>query len=400
MATITNSSMLGCSKHVAYVQNKCNGRRLCELVDASEISYNRILDDISEASVTIPLSGDAATPCCQCLADVEPWCHQLTIVREGDGVVWTGPIQKITYGKDQVVIQAKDKLAWLLAAINEIAVDYTDNDTVSMTDIAMQIIRVAVAEQDDQICFIGSDDPFTNCDTGECNGIINLGDDRPAGFPRSFLFEPFAGPTAFDDLSQLADSGIDFTVINQVLILKSEDLPTRSIGILTDDLILGDVEITKDGTQMSNRVYVRYEGDDDCVGSCGLPGPGDGCPCPAVSEAPTQCYGRVERLLDNLSINFNTDVTKAQDTAKEVADKYIEIGATAPRLIELPAGTRLSPECNFGINELIPGQRIDVALTTFCFPVFQRFKLQGMNVNDNGTEEVITVDLQTVDSLA
>lgn len=399
MTSIFNSSTLGCSRHVAYVQNKCNGRRLCELVDASEITYNRVLDDISEATVSIPLAGDATTPCCQCLADIEPWCHQLTIVREGDGVVWTGPIQKITYGSDQVTIQAKDKLAWLLYSVNELAVDYTDNTTVSLTDIAMQIIRVAVAENEEAICFIDSDDFLSNCDTGECNGIINLGDDRPPGFPRSFLFEAFAGPTAFDDLTQLGQSGIDFTVINQVLILKSEDLPTRSIGVLNDDLILGDLEITKDGTIMANRVYVRYEGDDDCTGSCGVP-PGPGCPCPKFAEADTQCYGRVERIIDGLSINFDTDITKAQDTAQEVAQKYIERGSIAPRVIELPSGTRLSPDCNFGINELIPGQRIDVALTTFCFPVFQKFKLQGMSVTDNGTEEVITVDLQTVESTA
>lgn len=388
---------LGCSKHVAYVQNKCNGRRLCELVDASNISYNRVLDDISEATVIIPLSGDVATPCCSCLADVEPWCHQLTIVREGDGVVWTGPIQKITYGRDAVTIQAKDKLAWLLFRINEITLpagQWTNpNTTYSMTNMAVDIIELAMAEDNDSPCFIDGNSLIDSCATS-CGGILNLGDDRPVGFPRSFQFDAFAGPTAFDDLTQLSESGIDFTVINQVLILKSEDLPTRPIGTLTDDLIIGDVNITKDGTIMANRVYVRYEGDDDCaVCGGGCPCASPSCPCPGFAEAPEQCYGAIERMFDGLG-------AQDQASAVEIANMYIERGSIAPRLIELPSGTRLSPDCSFGINELIPGQRIDVALSTFCFPVFQKFKLQAVNVEDDGIEEVISVDLQTVESTA
>lgn len=139
---------LGCSTHTAFIQGKCNRARLCELTDASEITYNRKLDDISTATVVIPITGNDDSACCECLGDVEPWCHQLTIVREGDGVVWTGPIQKVNYGRNEVVIEASDKLAWLLYRVNEINLCYGTGDpgcapaATDLADIAIDIITL------------------------------------------------------------------------------------------------------------------------------------------------------------------------------------------------------------------------------------------------------------------
>lgn len=389
---------LGCSRHVAFVQDKCNGPRLCELTEASSISYERKLDDVSAATVVIPLYGDATAPCCVCLGDVEPWCHQLTIVREGDGVVWTGPITKVRYGRDEVTIEAKDKLAWLQFRVNELAVSYPDNFTVSMTTIAQDIIFKAMAEDSDAPCFLSNS--FTSFQPGTYPGILDLGDGRPSGTSteaqaggseRSFIFEPFAGPTAFDDLAQLGDAGMDFTVMNQVLILMSEDLPDRAIGVLTDEMILGDIEVIKDGEAMGSRFYVRWEGDEDCD-TCAAP-QGAGCPCPAfaeVAEGDEQCYGAIERIIDGLSAN-------SQGTAQNIANLYLARGRTAPRLIELPEGTRLSPDVPWEMNDMIPGQRIDVALTSLCLPVFQSFKLQNVSVTDEGDDEIISVDLVAVE---
>lgn len=214
---------LGCSQHVAYITDKCNGPRLCELLDLSSVTYDRRLDDISEAVVEIPISGDVENPCCACLGDIEPWCHVLTIVREGDGVVWTGPIQKVIYGYNRVRIEAKDKLAWLQVRVNEIPIDFDPNTTTPLTTIAATIAEVAMADDGDSPCFL------------DC--ILDLEDGLPAGTDRARLYPAFGGPTAFDDFQSLADSGINYTVVNQCLILSGEDLPARPIGTLTDEHI-------------------------------------------------------------------------------------------------------------------------------------------------------------------
>lgn len=420
---------LGCSLHVAYIQNKCNGVRLCELLNASNINYTRILDDISTASVTIPITGEGANDqCCTCLADAEPWCHQLTIVREGDGVVWTGPIQKITYGQDQVVVEAKDKMVWLQYRVNEIQIDHHANGPpnpgpyIPMTEIAYQIMIEAMAEDlsDNSPCFL---------EDAQGNNLIiippgvngNLSDGFPPDFHREFVFDPFAGPTAYDDVTQLVQAGIEFTVINNSVILTSSAIPDVALGTLTDDMILGEFKVIKDGSTMGNRFYIRWEasdgppphGDDTdpiaCRNNCNLENAPTICPkcvypvtppcyivpCPGVdeiSDTDIGCYGRIERVVDKLGC---TDAF----TAQGIAGRYLERGKTARRLVELPSGTRLSPDCPWEINDMIPGQRIDVAFSTLCLPIFQSFKLQGMEVSDNGSEEVITVDLIAIEQI-
>jgi hypothetical protein len=375
---------LGCSQHVVYIQGKCNGARLCELSNVTQLTYDRRLDDISQAMVEIAISGDSDDPCCACIGDVEPWCHVLTIVREGDGVVWTGPVQKVFYGYDSVKIEASDKLIWLTARINEIAIDQFagPGSITPLTDIAETIAQVAMADDGDSPCFM------------EC--VLNLGDGLPVNADRSMIFPAFDGPTAYDDFTRVADAGIDFTVVNQCLILGPEALPAVAIGTLLDEHILGEISVIKDGSLLANRVYVRYEGDDDCENVCApqhLPDPctppdyTECCPCPAVAEGEQECYGSVERLISN-SLGIQT-----LDMATTTAQTFLNASRIVPRRIEFPTGTRLSPDTPWGIQDMIPGQRIDVALSKLCFPVFQSFKLQQVSVEDSADGEQISIDL-------
>lgn len=368
---------LGCAQHVAYIQEKCQGPRLCELLDISELVYDRRLDEVSSAFVEIPISGDADDPCCACLADVEPWCHVLTIVREGDGVVWTGPVTRVVYQYNSVRIEAKDKLAWLQVRVNEFSLNYPPvpgpPSTVPYTDIAQDIIELAMAEED-SACVL------------EC--IINNGDGLAPGADRSIDFPAYEGPTAYDDLQTLADFAIDYTVINQCIILGPETLPPIAIGVLTDEYILGDLEVVKDGLQQANTVFVRYEGDDDCV-QCAAQGSPCSQPngaCPAIAEGARECYGLTERI-------FNFGHTNVE-SATQVANTLLNNSRIAPRRIEFPPGTRLSPDTPWELNDMIPGQRIDVALSKICLPIYQSFKLQQVTVRDSAAGEEISIDLK------
>lgn len=365
---------LGCSQHVAYIQDKCNGPRLCELLDITELSYDRRLDDISEAFVVIPISGDMDDPCCSCLADVEPWCHQLTIVRESDGVVWSGPIQKVTYGFNSVRIEAKDKLAWLQVRVNELTLGGNNpNFTKCLTTIAKEIIELAMSE-DDSPCLL------------DC--ILDMGDGLPLGADRSREdFVGFGGPTAYDDLVVMGNGGVDYTTVNQCIILTGEHLPDTSVGILTDEMILGDVSIVKDGTQLGNRFYVRYTGDDDCAGIC-VPQGSPICPCPARADGTKECYGLVERHIDGIQM---PNLLAAQVTAQI----WLDSSRLVPRVVEFGGETKLSPECPWKLNDMIPGQRLDVALSKLCIPIYQGFKIQQVSVTDGAGGESISVTLKT-----
>lgn len=376
---------LDCSTTSAFFTWKCSGNRLCDATNASRIVYDRRLDDISEAEIEIPIGGDADGPaCCECYADLEPFCHQVNIVREGEGVVWSGPIVEVEYQRDLVIVRAKDKVAWLQVRINEVDISYLNNTTVPLTDIALQIATVAMADDGDSPCFL------------DC--IINLGDGLPDGTDRSRLFPAFGGPTAFDDFQAMAESGVDYTVVKNCLILGSEAFPVRPITLLTDAHILGNLSIRKDGNLMANRVFVPWSNPFDGIGwedcpTCTAQGAAT-CPCPAVADAPQQCYGAVERILgDNLGV-------PTLDAAQTVAQTYVNSASIAPRLIEFPPGTRLSPDTPWKLNDMIPGQRVDVALTQYCIPIAQSFRLQKVTVEDTPAGEAISIDLGIMNSIS
>lgn len=359
---------LGCSQHVAYIQDKCAGPRLCELLDISSLGYDRRLDDISEAFVEIPISGDMDSPCCSCLGQVEPWCHVLTIVREGDGVVWTGPVQRVVYGYDKVRIEAKDKLVWLKVRVNKLDITgFNPNFTIPLTTIALDIATLAMESDGDSPCFL------------DC--VQNLGDGLPPGTNRSReTFKAYA-PSAMDDFQNMADSGVDYTVMGQCLILSGTDLPAVAVGTLLDEHILGDVSIIKDGDLLANSVIVRYTGDD--TGACAPPA----APCPAVESVAPQCYGLVEKFLTDLNIPDLGAATVAAQT-------HLNLSQTVPRRIEFPSGTRLSPDTPWALNDMIPGQRMDVSLTKLCIPIFQSFKIQIVTVSDGPEGEQIGIELK------
>lgn len=366
--------VLGCSQHVAYIQDKCNGPRLCELSDITELQYDRRLDDISEAFVIIPISGDSDDPCCSCLADVEPWCHQLTIVRELDGVVWSGPVTKVTYGYNSVRIDAKDKLAWLQKRAIPVTITGNNPNTAKcLTTIAKEIIEAAMAE-DDSPCLL------------DC--ILDMGDGLPFGTDRSREdFVAFGGPTAYDDLITMGNGGVDYTVVNQCILLTGESLPDVSIGILTDEMIMGDVSIVKDGDLLANRFWMRYDQDDDCAGHC-IPQGSPYCPCPAEATGAVECYGRVEKVIDGIGMPNLISASVAGQI-------YLNSSRLVPRTIEFPGETKLSPECPFELNDIIPGQRMDVALSKLCIPIYQGFKIQQLSVTDGSDGESISVSLKT-----
>ncbi len=393
----SNFRTLGCSSHVAYIQGKCNGPRMCELLNVTHLGYDRRLDDISDAFVEVSISGDSDNPCCACLGDVEPWCHVLTIMREGDGVVWTGPVQKVTYGYNMVRIDARDKLAWLTVRVDAEAVHQFNGlppvlpltyavSTVPYTTVAKNVIRTGMANDGDSPCFMGTDD------CPDC-GVLDLGDGRPADENRAIDFPYFGGPTVFDDLTTIANCGIDYTVIAGCLILGSAELPAEAIGVLLDEHILGDINIIKDGSLLVNAIYVRYATDTN-INVCNQIDPSTGLfinPCPAFEDTDTQCYGLIEKLIPDGGGVPNSDV------ARNVAFATLAAAKTIPRRIEFQAGTRLSPDTPWELNDMIPGQRIDVALTKLCVPVFQSFKLQQVTVEDTGAEETISIDLKALD---
>lgn len=344
---------LGCAVNKAHVTWRCGSPRLCSLTGATEIFYTRVLDDISEAQITITLSGSDDI-CCECLGDIEPWCHELHITRDGEDP-WMGPITEITYGYETVVIKALDILGWLQVRVAEIDLPAPPGPE-DLTTIAQQIIDVAFADDGDGPCAL--------------DYVVA----QPTGIVLDLLFPAFTD-NAFEQLDQLSDLGLDFTVVGRSIVLGPEDFPVAPIATLKDEHILGDIQLTKNGLLQGNRWFVHFTGDNNL---------------PAMREAPVQCYGRIERLRsEDAALQNLAD-------AEETAQIYVDATATAPRLIEIPGGSQLSPETPWTLAEMIPGARVDVSLTKLCVDATQSFRLVGVEVHQNAEGEKISVSLSPV----
>jgi len=356
---------LGCGVNEAYITWKCGTPRFCPVLNASEVTYARHLNDISEAQVVVPISGTSEDECCECLGDLEPWCHELHIARDGKDV-WLGPITEVVYEYSQVTIRALDLLGWATVRVSEIPIDYTaatGAGPADWTTIGRAVLDVAFAEDDP--CLL----PYVSA--------------SPSGYVGEQKFNPY-DLSAFDQLDQLAQSGLEYTTVGRTVVLSSPNVPTTPIATLLDEHILGAVQLTKTGLLQADRWYVHFQDDTSAI----PPGPG-------LADAPDKyCYGLIERIR-------STDTALANAASADVvAGIYLGATAIAPRLLEIPDGSQLSPEAPWTIDAMIPGVRVDVGVTRLCVPATQSFRLTGVQVRQSEKGEEITVTLGPLNVLS
>lgn len=352
---------LGCSKPQIFITGRCASTGVTCVIDEQVISrctWDRRLDDIAEATVIMNLSGDTFYTCCECLAEAEPWCHELHIWRNGEEV-FVGPIQKIEYEFETVTVTAKDSLAWLTKRVPPVDLNFLAG-TTDLTDQAILLLETAFAE-----------------DTVTCE-IDNIFAE-PTGMSWALFFEKF-NKKAIEILRDLGDVGLDFTTVGRTIVLIGNTEPLTPLVLLTDEHIMGSVKVTKDGTIQANRYYVHFEGDG------GIPASGE-----AVDF---HCYGPLEEIRDSDGLSSGID-------AAAVADEYVEASAIAPRTIEVPEGSQLSPDTPWTINEMVCGARVDVSITRLCLNLTQSFRLTGVEVNYTPEDgEQVGITLVPINSVA
>lgn len=351
---------LGCGEPAVFISLRCSAT-ICVLPNESivELQWDRRLNEISQARVEVALTGDAISACCACLAEAEPWCHELHIWRDGEEQ-WVGPIRKITYTYESVKIEASDVLGWAEVFIPPVDIDFMDPLGTDLVEIAEFIVTLTYANNDFscELNYLQAETELTN--------IFGLR-----------FFPAFTG-TAASMLDALADTGVFYTTIGRTIFIAApqDGNPTSltRLALLTDEHILGNVEISKEGDLQGNRFYVHWDGD------LGIP---------EVSEAlDMYCSGPVERMVDGGGI-------QDEASAQQAADSYVAAQAIAPRILEIPAGSRLAPETPVTIDKMIPGAVFDVSITRLCVNLVRSFRLQRVELvytPSDGEEVLVTLE--------
>lgn len=231
----------------------------------TEVEWNRVLDGTSSARALIQPDGD----CCNRLGTVGSWRNRLVIFRDGE-YVWDGPVTGVTWSLGQVEVLAEDISVWLADRVPHENKTFTNAD---LAEIAQWLIG----------------DGFAPDDPGHTVQVVGN-----AGITGSCSYTAGVGQTG-DHLDQLAEAGIDYTVIGSMFLLLPET-HLVSVGRLSDADMPEGLEVSDDGRALVTRWVVAGSEQSGVIGSDGGIDP---------------VYGLHERFIEMTEISDAESATQA-----------------------------------------------------------------------------------------
>jgi hypothetical protein len=221
---------LGCGSYDAYILPR-GGGSIVAPVPWSQLSWSRVLDDTSAAS--LDATGGVEATCAPALRGVLPWRHELAIYRDGV-LVWVGPLTAPASqpGQDAQALHldARDLSAWL-----DHRRIHNDHDYSTVPADIATIFQAVVAD-----AMAPDNSPGLNVvttPTGILGSVILLAEQQL-----------IAGPS----LRDLANAGIDWTIVKRAVLAGGTSVTAGDLGNLTDDNFATPPKVTFDGTTQAN----------------------------------------------------------------------------------------------------------------------------------------------------
>lgn len=362
-ALAPDACVLGCPETRAYVVDFCGRRTICDVTDnVTFLKWGRELDDDSEVELTLHLEGDASgRACCECLAGLRTWRHELMLVRGGEVVWGPGPLVTISIQRHISHLVARDITAWLDVRLvhNDYEFVGVDLGTIAQTVVEDALTAGLAAElprADRDACILdyaqfNETDKFTDL-TVEANK-------RSAG----------------EVLRELAAKGLDFTVLNRSLIVGAE-FAFGPVGPLRDEDFAEDLLVTEHGLAAATHWFVSSE---STQGSCG---------------GADDFYGLIER-----GVEGEAAATSVVDLSREACDRLM--GTNPPPLVvTVPSTGLLTPTAPVCPKMLVPGTLVDLAIRELCRPAIVRERLTSVRFTLDERGEHVGVTLAPLGELA
>ena len=224
----------------------------------SHLSWSRVLDDISEASVDVPDVFGGLRCNIEFGDAIRPWRFGLKILRNGSEV-WSGPITNISrpvrdgVGADYVTLSARDAMVWTQKRITS---DYLNFEAADAGTVFRTVLDAGMAADNP----MGLDCP-----------------DFDTGYTMTREVVPLDFEYTYDILSELANSAVDYFMINNELAVFDavdfgwyvlrDDVKTRIMettdpygrylyGLFTDEAWINRPGFDIDGMSQGNSILI------------------------------------------------------------------------------------------------------------------------------------------------
>jgi len=318
-----------CGSHQVVIYARGGLTPLFELAPVSSVRWQRIRDDISTASATIPTQ-----QCCDELGDLRAILHELHLVRDGV-TVWQGPITRVEYEFEQVQIYAEDVLWQAKRMVLEQGYSQASPNQWNVVDRMHWLLN-------DQ-CYWKNGDPWHV--TPHLHPIHGPSDPMTTRVTNAYQY------TIWEDFDSYAEnSGTDYTVVNRDIYYFDNQLAWHVIPDLDENYISQFPRVVEYGNSAATRHFIT-----NGEGQAGW------------ATQPDLGYGLVDTLSTRLS-EGNTEGPTAEDIQnwRDSAAHHLSGLIPSPISVVIPANTTLLPGAAWTIEQLIPGSWFQINVETLC----------------------------------
>lgn len=366
------------SGHKAFIYDRGGQTRVGQLVDISQIRWERDRDGVSEASLT--LQGAACSGQRDLINRIISKRHELVIFR-GDARVWEGVISRVGDEGDDVVIAAKD-VCWYLFG-TALSRDWDNSSTgtgsTTMTGRFEEIIawelttsrtgRALGGETVNIPAWESLDPPANILPYLTVHHFPN--EARTAAKTRAFemtVGEHLAGAARV--------SGIDYTAVGRAIHIWDT---SRSLGrtrILTEADFDGPIIVTEYGADHTQIAYVA--GQDNAYGE-------------AVNTENLGLYGPWTTVYTAYNEEGSAGPTEGELNSQ--AARNTSGRSPVPVEVRVPDNSTIKLSHDLTINDLIPGVQMPLLATMNARARSQLQKLDHVTVTEDSSGENIQVIL-------
>lgn len=355
---------LGCTKHTAYIYDRGGMSRVSVLDTPVMVSWTRVRDDISDASVHLQ---HPSPECARVLENLRGGRHELVLFR-GAERVWEGPITRLAYHGSTVEVHARDVGHYLYRTVMRAKYN---NGGVNAASALVRVQGIMTAELARKEAL----DPPINVLPHAV--FHHFPDDA-----RTARITEVRQSTVWEDLDSLAHrGGIDYVAVGRSLIFWDTH---RSIGQtpqVTEADFIGDVIVTEYAMDLATETTVT-----DGQGAFGKAGGVD------------SYYGWVEMLHTAYDESEGADPPTVPEMTSQ-AQRNLLGRNPAPIEVRVPDGSRINPQGVFTMANLVPGVRVPLRATLSGRPVAQMQKLDRVMVLDSRRGEEIRVTMSPASPL-